>query len=68
MTERPLKAIRDAITEKTIDILSSYRKSYSSSHPSGQLVLPEVMKEFGMYTLSLLKTRSFKGTAIPNAH
>ena len=61
MTERPLKDIRNAITEKTIDILASYRKSYSTSHPPGQLVLPELLKEFGMYMLSLLKCRAFKG-------
>ena len=61
MTERTLKDIRNAITEKTIDILAGYRKAYSSQHPSGQLVLPENLKEFSMYTLSLLKSRAFKG-------
>jgi protein transport protein SEC24 len=61
MTERTLKDIRSAITEKTIDILAGYRKAFSGSHPPGQLVLPENLKEFSMYTLSLLKTRAFKG-------
>jgi protein transport protein SEC24 len=61
MTERLLKDIRNAITEKSIDILASYRKSYSPSHPPGQLVLPELLKEYSMYMLSILKTRAFKG-------
>ena len=63
MTERTLKDIRSSITEKTIDILAGYRKAFSSSHPSGQLVLPENLKEFAMFMLSLLKCRAFKGKA-----
>jgi len=62
MTERTLKEIRSALTEKTIDILAGYRKAFSGSHPPGQLVLPENLKEFSMYTLGLLKCRAFKGT------
>ena len=61
MTERPLKDIRSALTEKTIDILAGYRKSFSGSHPPGQLVLPENLKEFSMYILGLIKCRAFKG-------
>ena len=64
MTERPLKEIRSALTEKTVDILAGYRKGFSGSHPPGQLVLPENLKEFGMYILGLLKSRAFKGTFI----
>lgn len=62
MTERPLKEIRNALTEKAVDILAGYRKGFSGSHPPGQLVLPENLKEFGMYMLGLLKSRAFKGT------
>jgi protein transport protein SEC24 len=61
MTERMLKEVRHAITEKTIDILAGYRKAFSSDHPPGQLVLPENLKEFSMYTLGLIKCRAFKG-------
>ena len=61
MTERTLKDVRSALTEKTIDILAGYRKSFSGSHPPGQLVLPENLKEFSMYILGLLKCRAFKG-------
>lgn len=46
-----------------MDIFSGYRKIFSGSHPPGQLVLPENLKEFSMYTLSLVKSRAFKGTS-----
>ncbi|KAL1967560.1 hypothetical protein VTN77DRAFT_3075 [Rasamsonia byssochlamydoides] len=59
--DKPLKDIRASITEKTIDIFSGYRKNFSGSHPPGQLVLPENLKEFSMYMLGLIKSRAFKG-------
>lgn len=61
MTERTLKDIRNSLTEKTVDILAGYRKGFSGSHPPGQLVLPENLKEFSMYILGLIKSRAFKG-------
>lgn len=64
ISERSLKDIRANITEKTIDILAGYRKNFSGSHPPGQLVLPEHLKEFAMYTLGLVKSRAFKGTCL----
>lgn len=66
MTERPLKEVRNVLTEKTIDILAGYRKGFSGSHPPGQLVLPENLKEFGMYILGLLKSRAFKAGHEPS--
>ena len=66
MTEKPLKDIRNALTEKTVDILAGYRKSFSTSHPPGQLVLPENLKEFSMYILGLVKTRAFKAGHEPS--
>lgn len=44
-----------------MDIFSGYRKIFSGSHPPGQLVLPENLKEFSMYMLALVKCRAFKG-------
>lgn len=61
MPEKSLKDIRASLTERTIDIFAGYRKNFSLSHPPGQLVLPENMKEFSMYILCLLKSRPFKG-------
>ncbi|KAH8693024.1 Sec23/Sec24 family protein [Talaromyces proteolyticus] len=59
--DKPLKDIRASITEKTVDIFSGYRKNFSGSHPPGQLVLPENLKEFSMYMLGMIKSRAFKG-------
>lgn len=64
ISEKSLKDLRAAITERTIDVLSGYRKNFSGSHPPGQLVLPEHLKEFAMYTLGLIKSRAFKGLLI----
>ena len=61
MAEKNLKEIRGALTEKTVDILAGYRKNFTGNSPPGQLVLPENLKEFGMYILGLIKSRAFKG-------
>ncbi|KAK2878145.1 hypothetical protein FQN49_001120 [Arthroderma sp. PD_2] len=64
--DKSLTEIRAGLTEKSIDILASYRKNFSLSHPPGQLVLPEYIQEFSMYMLSLLKSRAFKGGHEPS--
>ena len=61
VADKTLKDLRAGVTEKTIDILAAYRKNFSGSHPPGQLVLPENLKEFSMYMLGLIKSRAFKG-------
>ena len=66
VSEKTIKDIRNAVTEKTVDILSGYRKNFSGSNPPGQLVLPENLKEFSMYSLGLLKSRAFKGGREPS--
>ncbi|GAB7360429.1 hypothetical protein MBLNU230_g8384t2 [Neophaeotheca triangularis] len=63
---RSLKEVRQALQDKSIDILAGYRKQVSGSHPSGQLVLPENLKEFGMYMLGLFKSRALKGGKEPS--
>ncbi|KAK5951454.1 COPII coat Sec23p-Sfb3p heterodimer component [Knufia fluminis] len=65
LSEKSLKDIRANLTEKTIDILAGYRKNFSGSHPPGQLVLPEHLKELSMYMLGLLKSRALKGGVEP---
>jgi protein transport protein SEC24 len=65
MQEKPLKEIRNAMIEKTIDILASYRKTFLGNNPPGQLVLPECLKEFTVYILGLIKSRAFKGGKEP---
>ncbi|KFX94978.1 hypothetical protein O988_06055 [Pseudogymnoascus sp. VKM F-3808] len=61
MATNTLKDIRASIAEKNVDILAGYRKNFSGSHPPGQLVLPENLKEFSMYMLALVKSRALKG-------
>jgi protein transport protein SEC24 len=63
--ERSMKDVRGLLTEKTVDILAGYRRNFSASHPTGQLVIPENLKEFSMYMLSLIKARAFKGGREP---
>ncbi|RKF81903.1 Uncharacterized protein C4.03c [Golovinomyces cichoracearum] len=60
-TLNSLKEIRGALSEKNVDILAGYRKNFSDSHPPGQLVLPENLKELSMYILGMIKSRAFKG-------
>ncbi|KAM7204268.1 hypothetical protein V8F20_003681 [Naviculisporaceae sp. PSN 640] len=61
-TSATLKDVRLGLTEKTIDVLAGYRKNFlSQSHPPGQLVMPERLKEFCMYMLAMIKCRAFKG-------
>ncbi|KAK3674511.1 COPII coat Sec23p-Sfb3p heterodimer component [Recurvomyces mirabilis] len=64
--ERSLKEIRQALQEKSIDILAGYRKNFSDPHPSGQLVLPENLKEFAMFMLGLVKSRALKAGREPS--
>ncbi|KAM3076273.1 COPII coat Sec23p-Sfb3p heterodimer component [Clarireedia jacksonii] len=66
MMTNSLKEIRGALSEKNVDILAGYRKNFSGSHPPGQLVLPEHLKEFSMYILGLVKSRAFKGGHEPS--
>jgi protein transport protein SEC24 len=65
MVTNSLRDIRGALSEKNVDILAGYRKNFSGSHPPGQLVLPENLKEFSMYILGLIKSRAFKGGQEP---
>ncbi|KAK5995517.1 hypothetical protein PT974_03926 [Cladobotryum mycophilum] len=60
-TSSNLKDVRNWLTERTIDIMSCYRKHSAQQYPPGQLVMPERLKEFCMYMLGLIKCRSFKG-------
>ncbi|KAF3099744.1 COPII coat Sec23p-Sfb3p heterodimer component [Orbilia oligospora] len=64
MVDRNLKDIRQSITDKCIEILANYRKHFSTGTPPGQLVLPEGLKEFAMYMLSLIKCRAFRAGPI----
>ena len=62
MTERPLKEIRNTITDKLVEILAAYRKNFAAPSPPGKLILPDALKEFAMFILCLLKCRALRGT------
>lgn len=66
VADKSLKDIRQQLQDKAIDILAGYRKHFSGSHPPGQLVLPENLKEFVMYMLGLIKSRALKGGKEPS--
>ncbi|KAI5306168.1 COPII coat Sec23p-Sfb3p heterodimer component [Ascosphaera pollenicola] len=53
--EKLPREVRGGITHKTVEIFAAYRKNFSQNHPPGQLVLPENLKEFSMFMLSLIK-------------
>ncbi|KAG0291342.1 COPII coat Sec23p-Sfb3p heterodimer component [Linnemannia gamsii] len=58
---KPLNEVREALTDKCVKILSSYRRNCASSTAPGQLILPESFKLFPLYTLSLLKSKTLRG-------
>ncbi|KAK9471011.1 uncharacterized protein V1510DRAFT_421388 [Dipodascopsis tothii] len=68
MRTKPLKEIRNGITEKCVEILAAYRRNGTSSStpggappPPGQLILPEALKELTVYMLCLLKSKALRG-------
>ncbi|PHH62067.1 hypothetical protein CDD81_7623 [Ophiocordyceps australis] len=60
-TSSNLKDIRNWLSERSIDIMASYRKHSAHAHPPSELLMPERLKEFCMYILGLIKCRAFKG-------
>lgn len=64
--EKFCKDIRTSLQDKLIEIISNYRKHFAGQHPTGQLVLPENLKEFAMYTLGLVKSRALKAGREPS--
>ncbi|CAG8538284.1 12091_t:CDS:10 [Funneliformis mosseae] len=60
---KPLRDIRDQITDKCVKILMSYRRHCASSSSPGQLILPEAFKLFPLYALTMLKSKALRGGA-----
>ncbi|KAF4126128.1 protein transport protein SEC24 [Geosmithia morbida] len=59
-TSANLRDTRNWLTERTIDILTAYRKHAPVQHAPSQLVMPERLKELSMYVLGLIKSRALK--------
>lgn len=55
------KAVKDAIVNRTAQILATYRKNCASPTSAGQLILPECMKLLPLYANCLLKSDALSG-------
>ncbi|KAJ3209205.1 COPII coat Sec23p-Sfb3p heterodimer component [Entophlyctis luteolus] len=55
-----LKHVREQLTERCVKILLAYRKHSALNTSTGQLILPEALKLFPLYTLSMLKSKPFR--------
>lgn len=64
MASRPLREIKDELTEQTSSMLLAYRRNCAASTSPSQLILPEALKTLVMYTLSMLKTKCLKGGGV----
>ncbi|KAI9011499.1 Sec23/Sec24 trunk domain-containing protein [Gaertneriomyces semiglobifer] len=56
-----LKAVRDRLFEKCVQVLAAYRKHVAHASSPGQLILPESFKLYALYTLSVLRLKAFRG-------
>ncbi|KAI8801010.1 Sec23/Sec24 trunk domain-containing protein [Cladochytrium replicatum] len=56
-----LANVREQLTNRCVKILSSYRRHCATSTAPGQLILPESFKLYPMYSLSMLKSKAFRG-------
>lgn len=61
MLTKTSREVREGIGDKCIRILAAYRKYQGSGALQGQLILPDKLRLFPLYTLGLLKTRAFRG-------
>ncbi|KAF9371863.1 COPII coat Sec23p-Sfb3p heterodimer component [Podila verticillata] len=57
---KPLKEVRDVLTDRCVRILSAYRRHCASSTAPGQLILPESYKLFPLYSLTMLKSKMIR--------
>ncbi|EJD51294.1 sec24-related protein [Auricularia subglabra TFB-10046 SS5] len=64
MASKPLREIKDGLTEQTSSMLLAYRRNCAASTSPSQLILPESLKTLPMYTLSILKTKCLKGGGV----
>lgn len=61
MLTKTSREVREGIGDKCIRILAAYRKNQGSGAHQAQLILPDRLRLFPLYILSLLKTRAFRG-------
>ena len=61
----PLNEIREYFMENCVQTLASYRRHCTATNSLGQLILPESLKLFPMYTNTVYKARAFCSAPIP---
>lgn len=64
MLTQTSREVREGIKDKCIRILAAYRKYHGLGAHQGQLILPDKLRLFPLYTLSLLKSRAFRGISL----
>ncbi|KAG0029940.1 COPII coat Sec23p-Sfb3p heterodimer component [Podila clonocystis] len=57
---KPLKEVRDVLSDRCVRVLSAYRRHCASSTAPGQLILPESYKLFPLYSLTMLKSKMIR--------
>lgn len=55
------KTVKDAIVQRSAQMLANYRKNCASPSSAGQLILPECMKLLPLYVNCLLKSDALSG-------
>ncbi|KAJ2781381.1 COPII coat Sec23p-Sfb3p heterodimer component [Coemansia javaensis] len=63
LASAPLKAVREKLSDRCVQILTAYRRNCASGSSPGQLILPEAYKLLPLYTLALLKSPAIRGGA-----
>ncbi|KAH1004221.1 hypothetical protein HUJ04_004007 [Dendroctonus ponderosae] len=61
LSENNPKAVKDALVNRSAQILATYRKNCASPTSAGQLILPECMKLLPLYTNCLLRCDALSG-------
>ena len=64
---KSLQKVRAELSMQCTNILMSYRSNVAAPSSSGQLILPESFKLFPIFSLSMLKTRAFRGARLQSS-
>ncbi|KAJ1977592.1 COPII coat Sec23p-Sfb3p heterodimer component [Dimargaris xerosporica] len=55
-----LKVVRDKLSDKCVEVLTSYRRHCAAGSSPGQLILPEAYKLLPLYILAMTKTTALR--------
>lgn len=60
LSSQDLSHVREELLNNCVEVLYQYRKHCASQSSSGQLILPESLKLFPLYTLGAMKSVAFR--------